>query len=174
MKTSIRTLGAVAVAGLASSASAGLDTVTVDFVIEFETEMLGPVTLTNTFEAEESSEGGVTVLSFGGDGSFDVGASGLTLSYTDLAVVFGGEFIDGASNARLTGAGTDMNYTFELTGFGDLWNGSSASGVGVVYLNSNGFVPESYSAAWSITEVPAPGAVALLGVAGLASRRRRG
>ena len=155
------------------SAMAGLETVMVDFTIEFTTDMLGPVTLSDTFEATETTEGGVTVIAFGGSGSFDLSAAGFTLDYSDLDVVFGGEFIDGNSNAQLMGPGTDMNYMFELTGFGDLWNGSSASGVGVVYLSSNGFVPESYSASWSITQVPTPGAVALLGVAGLAGRRRR-
>lgn len=173
MSTKSRFAAAVATLSLAGTALAGVETVPVEFTIEFTTDLFGPVMLSNTFDATQSTEGGVTVLSFGGSGSFDLGTPGITLDYSDLAVVFGGEFIDGSSNAQLMDGGTETNYTFELTGFGDLWDGSSASGVGVVYLSSNGFVPESYAATWSINQVPAPGALALLGVAGLAGRRRR-
>ena len=98
----------------------------------------------------------------------------MTFSYTDLSVLFIEEDIDGDGMASLTN-GSTIDYDFMFSGFGDAWDGSFASGVGFIeFTQTSGFTVETHDITWSVTLVPAPGVVALLGLAGLTARRRRG
>ncbi len=173
MRPAIRTAAALTIFSLVSPAIAGLDTIEIEFALEFEVETLGLVSLSQTFEAVESDEGGTVVLIFGGDGSFDVEAPGATMAYTGFSALYDGEYINGSSMVIIADGGTSLSYDFDLTGIGELWDGTFASGTAGVYLNRNGFVPDYSPATWSISLVPTPGAVALLAVAGLTGHRRR-
>ncbi|MEE2972804.1 MAG: hypothetical protein VX672_06745 [Planctomycetota bacterium] len=156
-------------------AFAGVDSnIEVYFELQFEADSLGTVTLGDTFDATESLDAGVYTLKFGGNGAFATpGDPSATFSYTDLSVLFVEEDIDGDGMASLTN-GSSIDYDFTFSGFGDAWDGSFASGVGYIeFTQTGGFTVESHDITWSVTLVPAPGAVALLGLAGLTSRRRR-
>jgi hypothetical protein len=74
------------------------------------------------------------------------------------------------------GGGSMLSGDITFMGFGSAWDGNIASGTGVLSVanfSGGGFTPETVSMTWSITNVPAPGMFGLLGVAGLARRRRR-
>ena len=158
-----------------STAFAGVDSdIQVYFELQFESDSLGTVTLGNTFDATESLDAGVYTLEFGGSGVFSTPDDpGVTFAYTDLSVLFVEEDIDGDGMANLTN-GSTIGYEFVFSGFGDAWDGSFASGVGFIeFTQTSGFSVDTHDITWSVTLVPAPGAVALFGLAGIASRRRR-
>lgn len=172
----------LATLALGASAFAGVDSdIQVYFELQFESDSIGTVTLGDTFDATESLDAGVYTLEFGGSGAFATTPvdPSLTFTYTDLSVLFVEEDIDGEGMATLStegfSNGSTLNYDFVFSGFGDAWDGSFASGVGFIEFTatSGGFSVDSHDITWSVTLVPAPGAVALFGLAGIASRRRR-
>ena len=165
-----------------STAFAGVDSdIQVYFELQFESDSIGTVTLGDTFDATESLDAGVYTLEFGGSGTFATpGDPSLIFTYTDLSVLFVEEDIDGDGMATLStegfSNGSTVDYDFLFSGFGDAWDGSFASGVGFIEFTptGGGFSVDSHDITWSINLVPAPGALALLGLAGIGARRRRG
>ena len=165
-------LAPVVVLLTAGSALAGIETVPVTFSISGTADLFdGAFTFESDFDATYDG----TVLSFddaagsfGSNGSYD-------FSYTDLSAILDGEFIDSTFGLLAADLGGDVTANVMLSGFGSEWDGTSASGTGLIVLSDIGFfTPESVDITWSINQVPTPGALALLGVAGLARRRRRG
>lgn len=168
----IATFASLAIAPILS---AGIDEVDVLFTMEFESLTLGTVTLEETFTAiQEDLGSGVLALTFGGDGSFSVSNPGFSFDYTNLEVLLEADVIDGAGDATLQESGSEAFSTYGFNGFGSIWNGSFASGVGIVEFTSpGGFTADSYEIAWSVDTIPAPGTMACLAIAGVAGRRRR-
>ena len=162
---------------ISSVSAAGFETdIQVNFELAFETEDLGMVTLSDTFDATQSIIDGVLAVSFGGSGSFQIpdAPAGTMFDFSNLAILLADEDIDGSGSAMLFESGAASDYSFSLTGFGDQWNGVSSSGLGVIEFTNLGFASvDSHQFDWSVTTVPAPGAIMLLAVAGLTGRRRR-
>lgn len=156
--------------------AAGIDEVDVLFTMEFEDSTLGEVLLADTFTAlQEDLGSGDLGLTFGGDGFFSVSDPGIAYEYTNLQVVLQADEIFGGGDALLDDGGSTSSSTFMFDGFGSIWDGTFASGVGVVeFTPAGGFTTDTYEIEWSVELVPTPGALALLGIAGLAGRRRRG
>ena len=153
----------------ASTAVAGLETVPVTFSITTTTDLFGDFTIESDFDATFDG----SLLSFASDaGSFE-SSSSFDFTYTDLSMGLDGEFIDGTFTLIGTAGPATASADLTLSGFGSAWDGSSASGTGIIEMTNIGFTPETVDIHWSINLVPAPGAIALLGVAGLARRRRR-
>ena len=155
--------------------SAGIDEIDVLFTMEFEDSTLGSVILSDTFLGfQEDLGSGDLRLSFGGDGSFTVSNPDYTFEYSNLDVVLGLDVIDGTGDAGLDELGSETFSTFAFNGFGSNWDGVFASGVGTIdFTPVGGFTLDSYEITWSVETIPAPSALALLGMAGLARRRRR-
>jgi hypothetical protein len=160
-----------------STAMAGLDTIPVTFSISMDSATFGDVTFSSIFDAEETDNGGGPVLFFqskSGDWDSD---SPFPLSYTNLSTTLDVDVLDGTFTMYADLGGSTLSADISFMGFGSVWDGVSASGTGVLsvanFSGGGGFTPESVSMSWSITYVPAPGALALLGVAGLSRRRRR-
>ena len=143
--------------------------------MQFESPTIGIVTLEETFTAfQEDLGSGVLALTLGGDGVFDVSDPGFSFEYTDLEVVLQSDVIDGSGLSRLDESGSETTSSWNFNGFGSIWNGSFASGVGVVeFTGFGGFTVDSHEITWSVGTIPAPGATALLAIGGLARRRRR-
>jgi hypothetical protein len=144
---------ALAVSMCATTAMAGVELTPITFTISMDSATFGDVTFSSVFDAEITESGPIVFFqSKAGDWTSD---SPFPLSYT------GGSMLSG-----------DITFM----GFGSAWDGNIASGTGVLSVanfSGGGFTPESVSMTWSITNVPAPGMFGLLGVAGLARRRRR-
>ena len=170
MSSALR-LAPAAVLFAATSAFAGIETIPVTFTISGTADLFdGAFTLESDFDAAYDG----SVLSFESPaGSFGSNAT-YDFSYTDLSAMLDGEFIDSTFALLAADLGGDITADVTLSGFGSEWDGTSASGTGLIVLSDIGFfTPESIDISWSINQVPTPGALALLGVAGLARRRRR-
>jgi hypothetical protein len=169
-------LSTLLIAAGGSTAMAGLDTIPVTFSISMDSATLGDVTFSSIFDAVETDGG--TVLFFqskSGDWESD---SPFPLSYTNLSTTLDVDELDGSFTMYADlGGGSTLSADITFEGFGSAWDGWSASGVGLVsVVNFNGggrFTPESVDMTWSISYIPAPGALGLFGFAGLGRRRRR-
>ncbi len=169
-------LSTLLIAAGGSTAMAGLDTIPVTFSISMDSATFGDVTFSSIFDAVETDGG--TVLFFqskSGDWESD---SPFPLSYTNLSTTLDVDALDGSFTMYADlGGGSTISGDITFEGFGSAWDGWSASGVGLVsvanFSGGGGFTPESVSMTWSISYIPAPGALGLLGVAGLSRRRRR-
>ena len=161
-------LGVLAVSG---SAVAGIgDSLPVEFTLEFSNDTLGDVVLNQVFDADIDIAG----VTFGGDGMFDVTTPGYEFPFSDLAVILAGDTISGTGQAILESFAWDVEFDFSFDGFGTAWDGTSAEGIGIVeFTPEGGFTVDTHQMVWSIAVVPGPGALGLLAVAGIASRRRR-
>ena len=155
--------------------SAGIDEVDVLFTMEFENTTLGTVILAETFTAlQEDNGSGILSLTFGGDGFFSVSNPGFTFEYSNLDVLLQSDVINGGGDADLEASGSETLSTYDFNGFGSTWDGNFASGVGIVeFTTIGGFTADSYEISWSVNTIPAPGALSLFGMFGLAHRRRR-
>lgn len=171
------TLSLFSALAISSVSAAGFETdIQVNFELSFEAEDLGMVTIAETFDATQSIIDGALAVSFGGSGSFEIpdAPPGVLFDFSSLAVLLVDEDIDGSGLSMLSESGAETDYSFTLTGFGDQWNGLSSSGVGVIEFTNLGFASvDSHQFDWSVTTVPAPGAIGILAIAGLAARRRR-
>jgi hypothetical protein len=168
-------LSTLLIAAGGSTAMAGLETIPVTFSISMDSATFGDVTFSSIFDAVETDGG--TVLFFesqSGDWDSD---SPFPLSYTNLSTTLNVDALDGSFTMYADlGGGSTLSGDITFEGFGSAWDGVSASGVGLVSVanfSGGGFNPESVAMTWSISYVPAPGALGLLGVAGLSRRRRR-
>ena len=155
----LSTAGAATVA-LASVASA--DLVTLDFQYDYYAGEAGWTLLSSGGGVLGSMyvSGGYIVLNGAVSSSFGLtGSSAYYSGYTHL-VTFD------------LGAG---DYTVAMTDtWGDGWNWSGVAGGVTVNGNFTSFsTGTSMSAVFTVGVIPAPGALALLGLAGIASRRRR-
>lgn len=174
MSTMTRTAPAIAFL-LAGSAFAGIDTVPVTFSISATTDLYGDFTISADFDASIDTSGSSPIVSFADTSGSFTSSSPFDFDYSDLAMILDGEFIDGTFGITGTSGGSSISADVLLSGFGDAWDGTSASGIGIIELKAvSGFAPETTDITWSINTVPAPGALGLLGMAGLVGRRRRG
>lgn len=173
MNTITRTAPALALL-LAGVAHAGVETVPVTFSISATTDLFGDFTISADFDATVDGSGSSPVVSFSSkSGSFSSN-SPFDFTYSDLSMVLDGDFIDGTFGMSVVGGTVSADIL--LSGFGSAWDGTVAAGDGIIEIKNiggGGFAPETTDITWSITTVPAPGALGLLGVAGLARRRRR-
>ena len=89
---------------------------------------------------------------------------------------------DGIDSAQIIGLDSPNNYTPDpdgAAGLGSLagFDGSTVNGAYTIYIGDSAGGDVGALSWWSVrieyTEIPAPGALALLGLAGLAGRRRR-
>ena len=171
------TLSLLSALAISAVSAAGFETdIQVNFELSFDTDDLGMVTIAETFDATQAVIDGALTVSFGGSGSFLIpdAPSGVLFGFSNLAVLLADEDLDGSGSAMLSESGAETDYSFTLTGFGDQWNGLSSSGVGVIEFTNLGFASvDSHQFDWSVTTVPAPGAIGILAIAGLAARRRR-
>lgn len=167
---------ALTAAGVASAAIAGSSAA--DVTIAFDTGMITGGNLVGYTSAASGTLTGITInVNFYGQASTSVWASDLLIAVTD-----------GSSNGVSAGG---YNLGFGLTDLGGfswsypLGNYSSYKAANLAingtvnFYAANGW-GTSPGGAWSgtvtlhgLNAVPAPGALALLGVAGLAARRRR-
>lgn len=173
MNTFIRTTPALALL-LTGVAHAGIETTPVTFSISATTDLFGDFTISADFDATVDTSGASPVVSFmSPSGSFSSNTP-FDFTYTDLSMVLDADFIDGTFS--MSAVGGTVAADILLSGFGSEWDGMSASGTGIIEITNiggGGFAPETTDITWSINTVPAPGALGLLGVAGLAGRRRR-
>jgi hypothetical protein len=169
-------LATVATATMTMASSADIvQDIDVLFTVGFESDFIGKVVLSGVFAAEETETDGVFTLVFTGEGSFNVSDPGVDFAYEDLSVLLENDQLEGQGLASLLGENGEESFDFGLEGFGSSWDGSSASGIGLIGFNGfDGFTPgDEFSITWSIDLVPVPGVVALFGVAGLSRSRRR-
>lgn len=138
------------------------------------TDALGGDVVDSSYYGFEDRDASTPFTNFGGvaGGFYGLGdlGGGMTI---DLVALNGGAIADGASvefyvfHAISTLAQSENALRNQLYGLGAEWvvTGVSSSGTG----------PDAYHAAMGYSRdlIPAPGALALLGVAGLVSRRRR-
>ena len=174
--TKLSVSAALATSIVTTTLSAGIEEVDVLFTMDFDNTTLGAVSITETFTAlQEDLESGILELSFGGDGFFMVSNPGFTFEYTSLQVVLRSDVIDGGGHAELTASGTETLSSYAFNGFGSTWDGSFASGVGIVEFTSiGGFTADTFEISWSVETIPAPGVLGLFGLGGLVRGRRRG
>ena len=168
-------IASTAAAAMTSTLTAGFsESVDVIFTLEFETENLGLVIIQDTFTATQMDVAGVLTLDFGGSGTANVEEPGYVFEYSNLDTQVFGDEISGGGDALLESFAGDEAFTFLFDGFGSTWDGTFASGIGVIeFTPVTGFTVDSHEILWSVETVPAPGALAVLGLAGLARRRRR-
>ena len=162
----------IAGATLCGSAAAGLgDELPVEFTMAFTSESLGAVVLTQVFDAQVDISG---VTFEDGTGMFDVANPGYDFFFSDLDVSLVNDTISGTGDALLESFEGDTFFDFSFDGFGTAWDGTSAEGIGIVeFTPEGGFTVDTHQMVWSIAVVPGPGALGLLAVAGIASRRLR-
>ena len=78
-----------------------------------------------------------------------------------VEVVLQSDVIDGSGLSRLDESGSETTSSWNFNGFGSIWDGSFASGVGVVeFTGFGGFTVDSHEITWSVGTIPAPGAPA--------------
>lgn len=175
MKTQNLFVASIATAAMTSVVTAGIsESIDVTFTLEFNSDTLGNVILQDIFTATQTLDGGVLGLQFGGSGAFEVDAPGYIFEYSNLDTQLSGDEISGSGDSLLESFAADEEFSFVFDGFGSSWDGSFASGVGVIeFTPVGGFTVDTHEIAWSVETIPAPGALAMFGLAGLARRRRR-
>lgn len=168
-------IASMATAAMTSVLTAGIsESVDVTFTLEFQSDTLGLVTIQDTFTATQVDVAGVLTLDFGGSGTASVEEPGYVFEYSNLDTLLSGDEISGGGDALLESFAGDEAFTFLFDGFGSTWDGTFSSGVGVIeFTPVTGFTVDTHEILWSVETVPAPGALAVLGLAGLARRRRR-
>lgn len=165
-------VGALFVA-VASPALAEMETTPIVFSITGSLGY-GETTISSEFDALITDDGGFSLLAFeSAAGDFDSDLA-MSFSYTDLTMALKDEFLEGDFTLIAIDDSTNESKTTSLSGFAiESWDGNTAFGSALAECELVGFVPETHEVTWSITLVPAPGTLAVLGMAALGRGRRR-
>ncbi|MBL8762187.1 MAG: hypothetical protein JNL50_12885 [Phycisphaerae bacterium] len=126
-----------------------------------------------TILAEGKSSAGVTVTDSDGDGATMTGMAGGGEMYSAHynGYLGAGTMFSSHGGASLVAAAWDSNVASGSLGFLPIGNVSDMSSQFAFSLTAND--QASGTSVWVTQEIPAPGALALLGLAGFAARRRR-
>jgi MYXO-CTERM domain-containing protein len=162
--------GGVGLNGTADAAAAIASSKFIFFTITTDSNTSLSISSIDAYNVRRSSSGATS-----GQWQFQVGAGaysniGSTITWGSTTTSSGNaqSAIDLTGVSALQGIAANTTVTFRLA----LWGASSATGTW--YLNGqSATVDPDFKLSGEVTAVPAPGAIALLGVAGLVSSRRR-